>query len=114
MSKRRPKSPIRVACRPHPFTTYHAKRGLPPPTPRQVCKWVCRDGAEIRAAEFIGRGTYRGWTAILHPSTKERGRWQVSLFAKDGAFGDSIRDTCTEALDAREVTPRSWKLKAVE
>lgn len=115
MSKRkRAKSPIVAKCTPNPFIAHDIARGLTPKGPRQFCKWVCRAGATVRAAEFVGRGHYRGWTAVIHPSTKERGRWQLSLFDKDGAFGDSIRDTCTEALAARDIAPGHWRLKTVE
>lgn len=112
--KKRVKSPIVIKCKPNPFYAHDVKHGVPP-GPRKYCKWACRPGANVRGAEFVGRGKYnQGWTAVLHPSTKERGRWQVSLFDKDGAFGDSIRDTCDEALDARDIYPGQWKLKAVE
>jgi len=116
VSKRtRLKSPLVVTCTPNPLVAFDRARGVTPKGPRQFCKWVCRTGARIRAAEFVGRRDWnRGWTAVLHPSTKEPGRWQLSLFDKDGAFGDSIRDTCAAALDARDIIPDHWKLKAVE
>lgn len=102
------KSPLKVACKPWPFKPRPGERKHKP-----LCKWVCRSGVPVRAASFISR---RGqhWTAVLHPSTKERGRWQVSIFDEMGAIGDSIRNTCTEALSARDIMPESWKLVDVE
>lgn len=104
------KSPLKVACRPWPFPPRPGERRRAP-----LCKWVCRAGAAPRAAEFTGRrGVLRTWRAVLHPSTKRPGKWQVSVFDEQGAIGDSIRDTCTEALAARDIMPNNWKLVNVE
>lgn len=108
------KSPLHVVCTPHPMAAYDLKKGRKPPKP--LCSWVCR--GPLRAAEFVSRsrpGRPAGfWRAILHPSTKQPGRWQVSLFDSEGAWGDSVRDSCTEALDARDIHSSAWKLVAVE
>ena len=49
---------------------------------------------------------------MLHPSTKRTG-WQVSRFDRHGAVGDVIRPTCSEALEAADITPYRWKLVEV-
>lgn len=111
MSARR--SPLRVTCKPWPFKPQPGEKRHKP-----ICKWVCRPGAVIRGAEFASRAAHGRpagyWRAVLHPSTKEPGRWQVSLFDPEGAWGDSVRSTCNAALDAREIEPGSWKLVAFE
>lgn len=94
------------------MAAFDIRKGRKPPRP--ICRWVCR--GPVRGAEFVERPSKRGpgrFRAVLHPSTKQVGRWQVSLFDEDGAFGDSVRDTCTEALDARDITPSRWKLVTV-
>lgn len=103
MSRR--KSPLHVVCQPWPFPPKPGERRHKP-----LCKWVCR--GPVRAAEFVSRRdpTQR---AILHPSTKRAG-WQVSIFDRDGAVGDSITPTCDAALRARDIDPHGWKLVAVE
>jgi hypothetical protein len=72
------------------------------------CQWKCV--GPVRAAMFVEKrrpGSY----AILHPSTKEPGTWQVSLFDKDGPWGDRPRATCNEAV--AELEPWEYRLKEV-
>lgn len=103
---RRARSPLHVVCQPWPFPPKPGERRHKP-----LCQWACR--GPVRAASFISRRDPRQ-TAILHPSTKRLGEWQVSIFDADGALGDSIAKTCTDALRARDITPGLWKLVAVE
>ena len=92
--ERRRSSPLRVACRTLPF-------GI------RSCDWTVV--GTLRAAEFSSR-TRPGETAIVHPSTKSLGRWQVSFFDERGAVRDSLHPTAEDAL--RQVPPKRWKLKA--
>lgn len=102
---RRARSPLHVVCQPWPFPPKPGERRHKP-----LCRWACR--GPVKAARFVSR---RGphFTAVLHPSTKERGRWQVSIFDEMGAVGDTIRTDCREALAARDITPGRWKLVEV-
>lgn len=78
-------SPIRRVCEPGVFDDI------------KICKWVC-NGDDLKVAQF--RSTSRpDWFAVVHPSTKERGKWQVSDFDDRGAIGDVIRKSCTEAIN---------------
>ncbi len=70
-----------------------------------------RDPAGLKAAQFVDRRDPT-WTVVLHPSTKRTG-WQVSRFDQHGAVGDTIRPTCSEALEAADITPYRWKLVEV-
>jgi hypothetical protein len=56
---------------------------------------------KTRAIQFRCEGRPE-WFAIIHPSTIEIGRWQVSYFDDRGAIGDTRRDTLGEALRAIE------------
>ena len=87
-------SPLRVVCRTLAF-------GL------KRCDW--KVVATLRAAEFSSR-TRRGETAIVHPSTKSLGKWQVSFFDEHGAVRDSLHPSADEAL--KQVPPKGWKLRA--
>jgi creatinine amidohydrolase/Fe(II)-dependent formamide hydrolase-like protein len=62
------------------------------------------------SAEFEDRNHPRLW-AIVHRSTTKPGRWQVSQFDEDGAWGHCDRATANEAL--KEVPPRGWRLRRV-
>lgn len=105
MTKRQ-RSPLRVKCSPWPFELEPGERR------RSICHWVC--DAPV-AAEFTRRHSkYGPHTAILHPSTKGRGRWQVSFFDDLGAVSDVNRATCSEALKDADIVPSNWKLKAFE
>jgi hypothetical protein len=74
----------------------------------RTCKWRCR--APVRAARFIERRRPDHY-AIVHPSTKEPGRWQVSFFDADGPWGDTARDTCSEAV--AYLRPWEYRLKEI-
>lgn len=95
---RRPPSPVRLRCK-RPWADYGDDM--------LVCRWTCPRGGE--PVQF--RAKWReDMFAILHRSTKERGRWQLTTFDKDGPIGDVIRSTCEEALYDGGVD-RSWKLE---
>ena len=101
---RRTPSPVRVGkCTPWPFPPRAGERRHAP-----LCKWVC--ARTPRGAEFASRQG-RPQTAVLHPSTKKLGQWQVSFFDEDGAIRDVIRPTCDQALADAGVIPATWKLK---
>lgn len=102
---RRARSPLHVVCRPWPFSPKPGERPHKP-----LCKWVCR--GPLRGAEFVDRRDPRR-RAVLHPSTKQAGRWQVSVFDQGGAVGDVVRDSCAAALKDRDIVPGRWKLVAV-
>lgn len=53
---------------------------------------------EIRGIEFRLAGHSDGWTMVVHRSTIEPGRWQVSTIAPDGPWGHTTRDTLAEAV----------------
>ena len=90
---RRRRSPLRVVCRTLAF-------GL------KNCDW--KVVGTLRAAEFASRT--RDETAIVHPSTKSLGKWQVSFFDETGAVRNSLHPSAEDAL--RQVPPERWKLKA--
>ena len=89
----RRKSPLRVGCRTLAF-------GI------KSCDW--KVVGDFRGAEFTSR-TRSGESAIVHPSTKRIGNWQVSFFDEQGPSGDSQHASSAEAL--KMVSPRKWKLK---
>jgi len=95
LSRQPPKSPLRVVCRTLAF-------GI------KSCEW--KAVGTVRAAEFASR-TRREESAILHPSTKAAGTWQVSFFDAQGPVGDSQHSNVTDAL--KQVPPKRWKLRAV-
>lgn len=90
----RRKSPLRVVCRPLAF-------GL------KSCDW--KVVSPLQGAEFSSR-TNRDESAIVHPSTKSVGKWQVSFFDELGPVRDSQHSNVEDAL--RQVPPKRWKLKA--
>ncbi len=89
------KSPIRVRCKP---LLLGIKR----------CRWE-REGL-LRAAEFTNRRNQT--TAIVHPSTKTKGFWQVSFWDDQGPISDVQRRSCNDAL--AELPPKLWRLRQVE
>lgn len=90
----RRKSPLRVVCRTLAF-------GI------KSCDW--KVVGPLRGAEFSSR-TRRDESAIVHPSTKSLGKWQVSFFDELGAVRDSHHSSVEDAL--KQVSPKKWKLKA--
>jgi hypothetical protein len=94
-SLRARKSPLRVKCRPLAF-------GL------KGCEWNLV--GPLHAAEFSSRRR-RDEFAIVHPSTKNPGMWQVSFFDQDGASRDSQHTRVEDAL--KQVSPKHWRLKNV-
>lgn len=87
------KSPLRVGCRPLLF-------GL------KQCNW--KVAGAFRGAEFTSRRR-AGEFAIVHPSTKQAGKWQVSFFDADGPSRDSQHSTVEDAL--AQVSPKLWRLR---
>lgn len=92
------RSPIRKVCEP----------GILDDEP--LCKWEC-DGTDLRVAQFRSRSDPR-WYAILHPSTKEPGKWQLTSFDEKGPWGDVNRKTCAEAIQDEGLN-YGWKLEHV-
>jgi len=92
----RRKSPLRVGCRTLAF-------GI------KGCDW--KVVGPFRGAEFLSR-TRRDESAIVHPSTKSAGKWQVSFFDELGPVRDSQHSSVEDAL--KQVPPKKWKLKAFE
>ena len=90
----RKKSPLRVVCRTLAF-------GI------KSCDW--KAVGPLRGAEFTSR-TRQHESAIVHPSTKSIGKWQVSFFDEQGAVRDSQHSSVDDAL--KQVSPKRWKLKA--
>lgn len=87
------KSPLRVVCRTLAFGIKH-------------CDW--KVVGPLRGAEFSARARH-GESAIVHPSTKSIGKWQVSFFDDLGPVRDSQHSTVEDAL--KQVSPKQWKLK---
>ena len=87
------KSPLRVDCRTLAF-------GI------KACEW--KIVGEFRGAEFASRSR-PGEVAIVHPSTKAAGKWQVSFFDDQGPSRDSQHSSAEDAL--KQVFPKKWKLK---
>jgi hypothetical protein len=94
MAKRR--SPFKLVCEPS-FLEPGEK----------LCRWTCPDGGET--AQFRARWR-KDLYAILHPSTKQRGKWQLTTFDKHGPIGDVIRSTCEKALEDEGID-QNWKLE---
>jgi hypothetical protein len=66
-----------------------------------------REREPIRSARF-SMPKEPGMFAVLHPSTKRPGIWQLSYFDAGGAVGDAEFRTLREAL--RELPPSLWVL----
>lgn len=88
------KSPLKVACRPLAFAGMKA------------CAWTVV--GNFRGAEFVSRSRPSEF-AIVHPSTKTAGKWQVSFFDDLGPSRDSQHSSAEDAL--KQVFPKKWKLK---
>lgn len=74
---------------------------------RMIMRWRCKPG--LRAARF--RSTHRpDMFAVLHPSTKQAGHWQVSYFDEAGAIGDCARPTADQAVRDSELD-YGWRLE---
>lgn len=100
------KSPIHVAgCTPWPFPPKPGERRR-----RPSCRWVCRVGAPVQGALFEDRQDATS-SAVLHPSTKRLGAWQVSFFDAQGAIRDVVAASCTDVLRAAQLTPGRWRLR---
>lgn len=95
--RRRPtKSPLRVVCRTLAFDI-------------KSCVWTAV--GDFHGAEFRSRKR-KGEFAIVHPSPKTVGKWQVSFFDEDGPVRDSQHSEVSDAL--RQVPPKHWRLQSVE
>ena len=88
------KSPLKVVCRPLAFAGMKA------------CEWTIV--GDFRGAEFVSRSR-QGEFAIVHPSTKTAGKWQVSFFDELGPSRDSQHPSAADAL--KQVSPKRWKLR---
>lgn len=78
---------------------------------RKVYAWRCDDAA-VNGAMFTSR-TNKDEYAILHRSTKQSGKWQVSFFDKHGPVSDAQATSCERAL--RDHLPaRRFRLRSVE
>lgn len=73
----------------------------------RVCHWRCE--APFKAAKFVSN-YYGDEYAILHPSTKKPGKWQLSFFDELGAAGDR-EGTCESVL--KDLSRREWKLAKI-
>lgn len=97
---RRPPSPVKLVCS-QPWKPYGDDM--------KICKWTCpRGGGTV---QFRNRKRPE-WFAVLHPSTKQKGKWQLSTFDERGAIGDVIRSSCEEALSDGGIG-RDWKIEEV-
>lgn len=65
--------------------------------------------APFKSAKFVYPRDRRLFF-VVHPSTIEPGRWQVSEFDEDGAIGDTRRDTASDAVDC---VPTAYELTEV-
>lgn len=90
----RRKSPLRVVCRALAF-------GI------KSCDW--KVVGELHGAQFSSRIRPDEY-AIVHPSTKSVGKWQVSFFDELGPSRDSQHGSVEDAL--KQVPPKKWRLKA--
>jgi hypothetical protein len=95
------RSPLKLTVRKDPIFLQWASEE---PDPAEAAR-LLKDAISYRwkADERIKMALFRHrqrpeWYAILHPSTKEPGRWQLSTFDEDGSWGDVIRDTPDKAL----------------
>lgn len=69
--------------------------------------WIC--DARLKGAEFQNR-RQEHLSAVVHPSTKYVGKWQLSFFdSRVGATGDIQLKSCQEAVS--ELPPRQWRLR---
>jgi hypothetical protein len=89
---------IKVEKIPWPFDDF--------PEPPML-RFRCQPG--LRSAKFQHRKDLNK-TAILHPSTKVKGLWQLSKFDAQGPWGDT-EGTCDGLV--KELNPRSWRLRKV-
>lgn len=94
------KSPVKLVCK-QPFKDVGDNM--------KVCKWTCPTGGAT--VQFRSRDRPE-WFAILHRSTKQRGKWQVTHFDDRGAIGDVVRSTCEQALYDMGIN-RRWKIEAI-
>lgn len=103
--------PVEHQC--EPMFTPEEIRDLKIPRAEQMerCRWVCT--RPFKVASFRAAKDPRQ-TAILHPSTKEPGKWQLSLFDEQGPWGDRVRSTCSEAADELRWVMPKWDVTGWE
>lgn len=68
----------------------------------------------VRAADIAGvkLAHWRpDWRALIHRSTQEPGRWQVTWFDAEGAFGHTTRDTIDECIKSERC--HGWRFDEV-
>jgi hypothetical protein len=90
------KSPIRVRCRKLLFGY-------------KACEWQA--DSHVRGALFQSRSKVDE-TAIVHPSSKHPGKWQVSFFDDRGPVSDSQHSSVNDAL--KTISTKRWRLRNVE
>ena len=95
------KSPVKLVC---------TRPWLDVGDVMKICKWKCPSKVGM-TVQFRARWR-KDWYAILHPSTKERGKMQLTTFDDDGPIGDVIRSTCEEALYDGGIN-RKWKIEKI-
>lgn len=69
-------------------------------------QWTPRAG--FRGAQFSSRKRKHHY-AIVHPSTKTAGKWQVSYFDELGPVSDTQHANADDAL--RQVPATQWRLR---
>jgi hypothetical protein len=69
------------------------------------------DDARLAAVELEDRRA-PGRTAIVHPSTKNAGQWQASVFEDGEPIRDHQAPSCKAAL--RDFLPSRWRLRNVQ
>lgn len=73
---------------------------------KPMLRWRCTSA--FRSAQFQERKSPRH-TAILHRSTKRKGKWQLTFFEDGNPTSDIQGSSCDELL--RELRPNSWRLR---
>lgn len=112
---RRRRSPIHLKSEHDPVFASWARKGEFPWAEVPVTtRWQPREGGPgLRAALFRYRSR-PDYHAILAPSTKQRGMWQLSYFDAEGPSGDIQRATVAKALyDGLDGGARKWRLETV-
>lgn len=106
MAKR---SPIVLKC--EHYEVPPGAQKLPLKTQRLIygpsCKW--RQRRPFKIAKFVNRRDPEQF-AVVHPSTKIKGRCQVSFFDAQGPYRDIQSRSCASAL--KELSHTQWKLSS--
>jgi len=101
------KAPVEHQCKPM-FSPEEIKMlKIPRAEQMEECHWKCVRPFQVARLEAVKDPTNY---AVLHPSTKEKGKWQLSLFDKDGPWGDRVRKTCSEAAEELRYVFPKWRV----